>query len=63
MSCQAGLKSCCFYRHWPSQVELYVPEEAHTAFGIVRAVVKDDSDADLGAASEVREERPFLPAL
>ena len=36
------------------QVQLYLPEEQHPAFGVVRAVVKDGSDADLGASSAVR---------
>lgn len=40
--------------HENAQVELYVPEEAHPAFGIVRAVVMDGTDGDMGAASQVR---------
>ena len=36
------------------QVQLYVPEEAHPAFGVMRAIVKDASDLDLGATSQAR---------
>ncbi len=31
-----------------------MPEEAHPAFGVMRAVVKDGSDTDTGAASQAR---------
>ena len=33
-------------------MQLYFPEIAHPAFGVVRAIVKDSSDADLGAVSQ-----------
>ena len=37
-----------------TQVEMYFPESGHPAFGIFRAVVKDSTDIDHGAASQVR---------
>lgn len=41
-------------------MQLYLPEEEHPAFGVVRAVVKDASDADQGAASEARAATVYL---
>ncbi len=37
------------------QVSLYFPEESHQAFGIIRAVLRDATDVDLGDISQVRE--------
>ena len=36
------------------QVEMYFPESGHPAFGIFRAIVKDSTDVNHGAASVVR---------
>ena len=35
------------------QVNLYFPESGHEAYGIIRAVVRDSTDIDLGDASQV----------
>ena len=35
------------------QVEMYFPESGHPAFGIFRAIVKDSTDVNHGAASVV----------
>ena len=32
-------------------MDLYIPEEGHTSFGVVRAVVKDAADVGTGAAA------------
>uniref|UniRef100_A0A061S6Z7 Laminin G domain-containing protein n=1 Tax=Tetraselmis sp. GSL018 TaxID=582737 RepID=A0A061S6Z7_9CHLO len=36
----------------PNQVQLYIPERSHAAFGVVRAIVKDSQDVNLGYFSE-----------
>jgi hypothetical protein len=44
------------------QVNLYFPEREHEAFGIIRAVVRDSTDLDLGDASQVSSNL-CLPSL
>ncbi|KDD76511.1 hypothetical protein H632_c200p2, partial [Helicosporidium sp. ATCC 50920] len=36
-----------------NQIQLYLPASQHPAFGVARALVKDETDGDLGAASRV----------
>ena len=45
----------CYQRHCLVllQVEMYFPESGHPAFGIFRAIVKDSTDVNHGAASVV----------
>lgn len=35
------------------QIRLFYPEAQHPAFGAIRAIVKDDTDNETGAAAQV----------
>ncbi len=37
------------------QVSLYFPESSHQAFGIIRAVLRDSTDMDIGDVSQVSD--------